>query len=100
MTVKLLMSWNIKPGREQEYFEFVVREWVPGMQRLGLEPTEAWYTLYGQAPQILAGVTADNLKTMRQVLETEDWQALLGQLHTFVDDFEQKVIPASGGFQL
>ncbi len=100
MTVKLLMSWNIKPGREQEYFEFVVREWVPGMQRLGLEPTDAWYTLYGQAPQILAGVTADSLKVMRQVLETEEWQALLGQLNTFVDDYAQKVIQATGGFQL
>jgi hypothetical protein len=100
MTVKLLMSWNIKSGREQEYFEFVVREWVPGLQRLGLEPVDAWYTLYGQAPQILAGVTADDLKSMRDALESEDWQAMLGQLNTFVDDYEQKVIKATGGFQL
>ena len=35
MKVKLLMNWDIKADRQQEYFEFVVREWVPGMQRLG-----------------------------------------------------------------
>ncbi len=57
MAIKLLMSWDIKPGREQEYFEFVVREWVPGLQRIGLEPTDAWYTMYGNSPQILAGGT-------------------------------------------
>ena len=100
MPVKLLMSWNIKPGREQEYFEFVVREWVPGLQRLGLEPTDAWYTLYGHAPQILAGVTSDTLKVMNDVLETDEWQALLGQLQGYVDDYEQKVVRASGGFQM
>ena len=44
MALKLLMTWDMIPGREQEYFEFLVREFVPGLQRLGVEPTEAWYT--------------------------------------------------------
>ena len=38
MAVKMLMTWDIIPGREQEYFEFVVRDFIPGVQRLGLEP--------------------------------------------------------------
>ena len=60
MAVKLIMSWDILPGREQEYFEFVVREWVPGIQRLGLEPTDAWFTMYGNHPQIIAGAQIEN----------------------------------------
>ena len=48
MAVKLMMKYDIKPGREQEFFEFQVREWVPGLQRLGLEPTDHWYTMYGR----------------------------------------------------
>ena len=44
MSVKLLMTWDILPGREQEYFEFVVRELVPGIQRIGIQPTEAWFS--------------------------------------------------------
>jgi len=97
--IKLLMSLDIKPGREQEYFEFVVREWMPGLQQLGLQPTDNWYTQYGNAPQILSGVTADNMKAMRQILETEEWKALKSQLLTFVDNYEQKVVNAKGGFQ-
>ena len=50
--VKLLMSWDIKPGRESEYFEFVVRDYAPSMIRLGIQPTEAWYTIYGDGPQM------------------------------------------------
>jgi len=47
--VKLLMQWDIKTDREQDYFEFVVREWVPGITRLGLEPTGAWFTAYSRS---------------------------------------------------
>lgn len=100
MAVKLLMSWDIKPGREAEFFEFQVREWVPGLQRLGLEPTDAWYTLYGAAPQIMVGGTTKTIKLMRQILNTEEWKALRGQLLSYVDNYDQKVIQATGGFQV
>jgi hypothetical protein len=100
MAVKLLMTWDIKKGREAEFFEFQVREWVPGLQKLGLETTDAWYTQYGTSPQIMIGGTAKSLKTMNQILETEEWQALKNQLLGYVDNYDQKVVKASGGFQL
>ncbi len=100
MAEKLLMTWDIKQGREAEFFEFQVREWVPGLQKLGLEPTDAWYTMYGTSPQIMIGGTAKNLRTMNQILATEEWLALKGQLMGLVDNFDQKVVKASGGFQV
>ncbi len=98
--VKLLMSWDIKPGVEQEYFEFVVREFVPGITKLGIQPTEAWYTVYGNCPQILTAGVAETSQEIRQAMATEDWQALEEKLETYVDNLEKKVIKAGGGFQL
>jgi hypothetical protein len=98
--VKLLMSWDIKAGREQPYFEFVVREFAPGLMRLGLQPTEAWYTVYGKGAQILTGAVSDDIETMRRILGGEDWRKLREQLLEYVSNFNQKVIPASGRFQL
>lgn len=100
MTVKLLMTWDIVPGREQEYFEFVVREFVPGMQRLGIQPTEAWYTTYGDRPQILTGGVTDDLNKMEDALATEEWTALKDSLLEYVTNFELKVVRSSGGFQM
>jgi hypothetical protein len=100
MTVKLLMTWDITPGKEQEYFEFMVREFVPGMQGLGIQPTEAWYTTYGARPQILTGGTAKDLSTMEEVLDTEEWNTLKDRLLDFVTNFEWKVVQASSGFQM
>ena len=52
------MTWDIAPEHEQEYFEFVVREFIPGVQRLGFELSDAWATVYGDQPQILVGARA------------------------------------------
>jgi hypothetical protein len=100
MTVKLLMTWDIIPGKEQEYFEFVVREFVPGMQGLGIQPTEAWYTTYGERPQILTGFTADDLAMIDAVLAMDEWSTLKDRLLDFVTNFEWKVVQASSGFQM
>ena len=100
MTVKLIMSWDILPGREQEYFEFVVREWVPGIQRLGLEPTDAWFTMYGNHPQIIAGAQIEEQKELTSLLDSTEWLALTEHLLNFVPDFTYKVVPARKGFQM
>jgi len=98
--VKLLMSWDIKPGRESEYFEFVVREYAPSMIRLGIQPTEAWYTIYGDGPQMLTGAVTDDMDTMRKILDSEDWSKLRESLMEYVVNFQQRLVRATGRFQL
>ena len=100
MAVKMLMTWDILPGREQEYFEFVVRDFIPGLQRLGMQPTDAWYTYYGNRPQILAAVLMNSLQVMNDVLSSEGWGNLHNQLMDYVENFNYKVVQARNGFQL
>ncbi len=98
--VKLLMKWDIKSGQEQPYFEFVMQEFAPGLIRLGLQPTEAWYSAYGQGPQILTGVVTEDLATMHRILESDDWRTLFEHLLVHVTNYSQKIVQASGRFQL
>jgi hypothetical protein len=102
MSVKLLMNWDIKPGRDQEYFEFVVREWVPGITKLGLQATGAWYTVYSRAkaPQIMTEGIAKDIETMRGILDSTEWQELYEKLQDYVANYEQKIVHTTGGFQL
>jgi hypothetical protein len=37
---------------------------------------------------------------MREILDSEEWEELKGQLLQYVTNFEYKVIPASGRFQI
>lgn len=98
--IKLLMNWDIKAGHEQPYFEFVMQEFAPGLMRLGLQPTEAWYTVYGEAPQILTGAVTNDIQTMRRILDSDEWRQLRERLLEHVANFQTKVITASGRFQL
>jgi hypothetical protein len=97
--VKLIMNWDIQSGKETEYFEFVMKEFAPGLMQLGLEPTDAWYTMYGNRPQVLTGSVAGDLDTMRQILSSEEWHKLHERLMDFVNGYHQKVVRATGGFQ-
>ncbi len=99
MPVKVIMTWDIAADREQEYFEFVVGEWVPGVQRLGFQPVEAWATVYGAYPQIQVSLLADNLTSARRWLNSKEWGMLEDRLLTFVRNFSYKIVPARGGFQ-
>ena len=99
MAVKLIMTWDIAHEREQEYFEFVVREFIPGVQRLGFELSDAWATVYGTRPQIMLGAVLPDLVQARQLLHSNEWLSLRNQLQDFVNDYSQKVIESRGGFQ-
>ena len=100
MPVKLIMTWDISPEHEQEYFEFVIREFIPGVQRLGGELSDAWATVYGQQPQIMVGAVLPGMARARQFLNSADWQKLQQSLLDFVQNFEIKVVEARSGFQL
>lgn len=100
MTVKLLMTWDILPGHEQSYFEFAMQTFAPTLMRLGWQPTEAWYTLYGNAPQILTAGTCDSVERVREILDSPQWQELRSRLTEYVTNFRYKVVPATGRFQM
>ena len=100
MQTKLLLSWNIRPETESHYFEFLVHEFIPGMNQLGIGKIEVWYTAYGDCEQKLASGVTETLEQMERALQSADWLELTGKLHEYVEDYKQKVIAAPAGFQL
>lgn len=99
MAVKLIMTWDIAPDREQEYFEFVVRDFIPGVQRLGFELSDAWATVYGDQPQIMVGAVLPSFARAHQVMKSAEWRGLYNQLQDFVENYSHKLVPARGSFQ-
>ncbi len=99
--VKLLMQWDIKMGREQEFSEFVVREFAPKLMQLGIEPSEVLYTMYGDGPQMLAIGAVESRETLIAILESPRWDRLHQKLLTYVTNYSQKAVRDNGrNFQL
>lgn len=100
MTIKLLMTWDILPNREQEYFEFVISDFLPEIKQLGIRPVDAWYTMFGEQPQILVSAKIQSQAALNIAMASKEWQRLLDNLQQFVENFSYKVITDRTGFQL
>ena len=100
MTVKLIMTWDILPNQEQEYFEFVISDFLPEIKQLGIRPVDIWYTLYGDTPQIMVVAKTQSQVSLNVAMASKEWLLLIESLLKFVENFSYKVIPAQTGFQL
>ena len=98
-SVKVIMTWDIAADHEQEYFEFVIGEWVPGVQRLGFQPADAWATVFGSYPQIQVGLLADSAPRARELMSSKEWGGLEERLLALVNNYSYKVVSARSGFQ-
>ncbi|MDX1416774.1 MAG: hypothetical protein R3293_21410 [Candidatus Promineifilaceae bacterium] len=98
--LKLLLSYHVSQERQQEYYQFVMGRYLPAMQSMGFQMSEAWHTAYGNAPNRLVGLVCEDEKVMNDLLESESWDSLIEQLEEIVSDLEYKFIPYRGGFQL
>ena len=95
----MIMTWDIRPGREQEYSEFINNRFAPGLVEIGLPPADVFYTAYGRVPQIMAIVDAADEATLRRALRSRQWAALKRDLLRFIENYEERVVWAdSAGY--
>lgn len=100
MPAKLIMRWDIRPETDSEYFEFLVHEFIPGLNKLGITEIQVWYTQFGDCEQKLASGITQSLDEMKKAMNSDEWQMLTAKLDGYVNNFSQKVVNGTGGFQL
>lgn len=96
---KLILSYDVDPRQMQEYYQFIMGNYLPMMQKRGIEMTEVWTVAYGEAPNRQIGFVSRDRDTMMELLDSEAWVTLNEELETFVTDFDYKVVPYREGFQ-
>ena len=98
--VKLVMTWDIQDGKEREYIEFAVGEFGPGLLRLGMRITDAWYTQAGAGPQVTLGGLIDSAEAARALMSAADFLRLRERLFEYIEDFQWRIVgPNSGVFR-
>ncbi|OGO04935.1 MAG: hypothetical protein A2Y73_06855 [Chloroflexi bacterium RBG_13_56_8] len=98
--IKLIMTWNIRGGKETEYLQFLNSEFTQSLLSMNIHPSDAWYAVWGQGPQVLASGVTEDAETMEDALSSDEWREFRDKLGEFVVDFKFKVVEASAVFQL
>ncbi len=98
--IKLVMTWDIQDGKEREYIEFAVGEFGPGLMRLGMRITDAWYTQAGAGPQVTLGGLLDSAEAARMLMAGADFRRLSERLFEYVEGFQWRIVgPNSSVFR-
>ena len=98
--IKLLMTWNIREGKEAEYLEFLNKEFTRLLLGMNIHPTDAWYAVWGRGPQVIAGGVAEDMATMQKALRGKEWAGLQDKLRDLAVDFKYKLVEHTGSFQI
>ena len=97
--VKLLLSFDPKPGPREAYFRYMLGEFIPTMELLGLKLVEAWHTAYGPYPLRLTGFIAEDRRRLEEILASEDFRAMEEKLLEYVQNYNRRIVPLGRRFQ-
>lgn len=97
--VKLLLTYDPIPEQREDYFRFVLGEFVPALEHLGLKMCEVWHTAYGEYPLRLTAFTAPDELRMDGILRSEAFLELEDRLQDFVENYRRRIVPLRERFQ-
>jgi len=97
---KLMLFYDLKPGGHDAYYEFVMNDFLPSTQKMGLYVAQVYHTLWGECPLRQAEFVAEDLRTIQAVLASARWQRLEHQLLRHAANYRRKVVPFRPGFQI
>ena len=96
---KMIVAYDVRPSLQDEYYQFVLTEFVPALQDLGIYMTEAWHTAYGDYPMRMLSFVAEEYQILDDLLSSTDWVDLEEELQSFVRNYSMRVIKYHPGFQ-
>lgn len=97
---KLMLFYDLKPGDHEPYYQFVMNDFVPAAQDMGLYMAQVYHTLWGNCPLRQTEFVAEDLDTIQAVLASEHWQMLEHALQQHAHNYRRKIVPFRPGFQI
>ena len=97
-SVKLLITYDPVPELREAYFNFVLGEFVPRLEHLGLKMSESWHTAYGPYPLRLLAFTAPD-EAMEDILASDVFSDLEDRLKEYVRNYNRRTVLGRNRFQ-
>jgi hypothetical protein len=99
MAILFTQYWDIMPGHFDDYSTFVMNEYIPSLQKLGIRLVGGYYVVVGEGPRIVAVAEVDNEDSLHRSLATKEYRILSNRLLQYVWKYSSKVLAPSGRIQ-
>lgn len=98
---KFNQYFNIIPGKEKEYAEFVLKDHLLTMEKLGIKMTGGWQVVVGSGPYIVAEGTANNLIGIAKAIDSDEFRRITKILASnYVTDYSSRILAPTGRIEL
>jgi hypothetical protein len=95
--MKVLISYDMQKGKEQECQEYLVNKMAPGLGRLGFRFSDVWYTIWGKSPQILGGGEVKDVAQAQAIFRSEQWLRMEADMKRLTDNFKLRLVQSRAG---
>jgi hypothetical protein len=90
--VKVMISYDMVEGKERECQEYLVTQVAPALNKMGVQVTDVWYTVWGDSPQILGGGEVATLEDARRIFQSDEWREIEITLEPLTENLQVKVV--------
>jgi hypothetical protein len=96
MPVKFNQYWTVDFDKGKEYEKFIIRKYIPGINKLGIHVIAGWMVLIGgYSENILEGISND-LELLEKALTDKKYRQLNDELQNYIKKYKTKVLISTG----
>jgi len=96
MTVKFNQYWSVDFDKTQDYEKFIIRKFIPGMNKLGIHIVAGWTVLVGAYPSIFLEGISNDLELLERALRDKKYKELNDDLQNYVRNYKTRVLVSTG----
>ncbi|MDM8517834.1 hypothetical protein QUF76_16685 [Desulfobacterales bacterium HSG16] len=96
MPVKLNHYYTIIPDKITDYEKFMIKEFIPGINKLGIHAVAGWTILIGAYSEIILETVGNDLELIEKSLQNPKYKDLSIKLFNFIKDYKTKVLVKTG----
>ncbi|MEE4364900.1 MAG: hypothetical protein V2J08_13270 [Desulfotignum sp.] len=92
MAVKLMHYWTINPSSKDAYASFIIKKYIPGLNRLGVHTVAGWSVLVGSYSEVILETISSELDQLEAAFKTNEYRKLKSELLNFIKSYKTKVM--------
>lgn len=96
MLVKFNQYWTIIPESSKEYQKFIIKDFIPAINQLGIRTVAGWSVLVGTYSEIIFEGVSSDLDLIEKALKNPKYKKLHEDLLNYVKDYKSKVLVPTG----
>ena len=96
MPVKLNQYYTVIPDRNKDYEKFLIKDFIPGSNRMGIHIVAGWSVIIGAYTEIILEGVSNDLDLLEQALKQSKYRELYDNLLSYVKGYKTKILVPTG----